>query len=114
MSNPYVRFFIILLIPLILGFGIGYSVKSNARESAAAVNKEFAEAFPASSVSSAVQTQEADPTSNSRKNAITKSVALISPAVVGINVMEVRTVRDPWSQLFGDDPLFRQFFGDRQ
>ncbi len=114
MSNPYVRFFIILLIPLILGFGIGYSVKSTAGDSTAAVNKEFAEAFPSSSKSSAVQSQETEPTGNSRKNAITKSVALISPAVVGINVMEVRTVRDPWSQLFGDDPLFRQFFGDRQ
>jgi serine protease Do len=47
----------------------------------------------------------------SRQNAITRSVALASPAVVGINVLELRKYRE-WSP-WGDDPLFRQFFGDR-
>ncbi len=48
--------------------------------------------------------------STSRRNAITRTVALISPAVVGINVTEVRTYRyrNPW----GDDPFFH-FFGDQ-
>jgi len=47
---------------------------------------------------------------NSRRNAITRTVAIASPAIVGINVIELRQVRrwTPW----GDDPFFRQFFGD--
>lgn len=54
-----------------------------------------------------------DNISNSRKNIITKTVELVSPAVVGINVIEIRQVRDPFSYFF-DDPFFRQFFGDRR
>ena len=44
-----------------------------------------------------------------RSNAITRVVADASPAVVGINVTEVREYRawTPW----GDDPFFSQFFG---
>ncbi len=50
-----------------------------------------------------------------RQNAITRSVAHASSAVVGINVTEVREYRyrDPWSQFFGEDPFFRQFFGPK-
>lgn len=54
-----------------------------------------------------------DDITNSRKNIITKTVELVSPAVVGINVIEIRQVRDPFSYFF-DDPFFRQFFGDRR
>lgn len=54
-----------------------------------------------------------DDISNSRRNIITKTVELISPSVVGINVIEIRQVRDPFSYFF-DDPFFRQFFGDRR
>jgi serine protease Do len=114
MNNPYFRFFIILMIPLILGFGIGYSVRSSFPESTAEINKDFAQSFPASSKISTHQKQDPDKTSNSRRNAITEAVANISPAVVGINVTEVRTYRDPWSQLFPNDPFFRQFFGEQQ
>jgi serine protease Do len=48
---------------------------------------------------------------HSRKNAVTDAVAKTSPAVVGINVTEVRKVqyRDP---IF-DDPIFQRFFGFR-
>lgn len=44
-----------------------------------------------------------------RSNAITRVVAGASPAVVGINVTEVREYRawTPW----GNDPFFSQFFG---
>ena len=51
-----------------------------------------------------------DALTGSRRNAITRTVAAISPAVVGINVTEVRQYRyrSPW----GDDPFFRQFFGN--
>lgn len=54
-----------------------------------------------------------DDISNSRRNIITKTVELVSPSVVGINVIEIRQVRDPFSYFF-DDPFFRQFFGDRR
>ncbi len=49
--------------------------------------------------------------SASRQNAITRTVAGVSPAVVGINVIEVRTYRyrSPW----GDDPFFQFFGGDQ-
>lgn len=56
-----------------------------------------------------------DNISSSRKNAITIAVEHASPAVVGINVIEVREyqVRDPFSNFFGEDPFFRQFFGNK-
>ncbi len=46
---------------------------------------------------------------DTRENAITRTVGDVSKAVVGISVTEVREYRDP----FGDDPFFKQFFGDR-
>jgi serine protease Do len=47
----------------------------------------------------------------SRRNAITRAVAQCSPAIVGINVVEVQQVqvRDP----FFDDPFFGMFFQQR-
>lgn len=54
-----------------------------------------------------------DDITNSRRNAITKAVEKVSPAVVGINVTEVREVqyRDPFGfdDFFGSDPMF-QFY----
>ncbi len=50
---------------------------------------------------------------DSRQNAITETVKNVSPAVVGINVTEIREYRDPFGDMFGNDPFFRQFFGDR-
>lgn len=50
--------------------------------------------------------------SETRENAITKAVKKVSPAIVGINVEEVREVQDPFS-MFDNDPFFRQFFGNR-
>lgn len=48
----------------------------------------------------------------SRNNAITQTVAKASPAIVGINVIEIQeyVVRDPFSPF--NDPFFRFFFGD--
>ncbi len=114
MNNPYVRFFIILMIPLILGFGIGYSIKPSTAESNSAVSRDFSESFPEAAKTSSSQEKDPDKTVNSRRNAITAAVAAVSPAVVGINVTEVRTYQDPWSQLFPNDPFFRQFFGEQQ
>ncbi|GIK23301.1 MAG: PDZ domain-containing protein [Ignavibacteriota bacterium] len=53
-----------------------------------------------------------DDIANSRRNIITETVQKVSPAIVGINVIEIRKVRDPFSSFF-DDPFFRQFFGNR-
>jgi serine protease Do len=53
-----------------------------------------------------------DEISNSRRNILTETVAKVSPAVVGINVIEIRQYQDPFSSFF-DDPFFRQFFGNR-
>lgn len=49
-----------------------------------------------------------DEVSNSRKNAITHAVQQISPAVVGINVTQLRRVYS--GSRFSDDSFFRQFF----
>ncbi|MCX7877951.1 MAG: trypsin-like peptidase domain-containing protein [Ignavibacteria bacterium] len=50
---------------------------------------------------------------DSRENAITQTVKNASSSVVGINVTEIREYRDPFGDIFGNDPFFRQFFGDR-
>lgn len=53
-----------------------------------------------------------DEISNSRTNIITQTVEKVSPAVVGINVIEIQEYRDPFFSFF-DDPFFKRFFGDR-
>ena len=50
--------------------------------------------------------------SDTRETAITRTVKKVSPAVVGINVEEVREVQDPFS-MFNNDPFFKQFFQNR-
>ncbi len=49
---------------------------------------------------------------SSRNNIITQTVKKVSPAVVGINVTEIRQYRDPFGSFF-DDPFFKQFFNNR-
>jgi len=51
--------------------------------------------------------------SESRQTAITRAVGKVSPCIVGINVEEVREIQDPFANFWGNDPFFRQFFGDR-
>ena len=51
--------------------------------------------------------------SSERENIITRTVAKISPAIVGINVTEVRQVNNPFFNPFFNDPFFQQFFGDQ-
>jgi serine protease Do len=46
--------------------------------------------------------------SQDRQTAITRAIEKVSSSIVGINVEEVREVRDP----FFNDPFFRQFFGE--
>ena len=45
-----------------------------------------------------------------RKNVITNTVKKVTPAVVGINVIEIRQFQNPYSPFY-NDPFFRQFFG---
>lgn len=54
-----------------------------------------------------------DGISTSRSNAITTAVDKCSPAIVGINVTEIReqVYRNPYS--FFDDPFFERYFGRR-
>ena len=54
-----------------------------------------------------------DDITRSRRNIITETVKKVSPAVVGINVIEIQQYHDPLGSFF-DDPFFRQFFGDRR
>ncbi len=105
---------IVLLVPLLAGGVIGYNI---GRPPAAASGEHrvfpgaaFTEARSSSSDADAGDSL-GEAIGGSRKNAITRTVAVVSPAVVGINVTEVRQYRyrSPW----GDDPFFRQFFGDR-
>lgn len=55
-----------------------------------------------------------DDIASSRSNAITRAVSRVAPAIVGINVTEVREVqyRDPFEDFF-NDPFFDQFFRRR-
>ncbi|MEX2116283.1 MAG: trypsin-like peptidase domain-containing protein [Bacteroidota bacterium] len=113
MSGQILRGVIILLVPLMVGMGLGYSIRpASSVEPGTEIDAEFDSAFPdAEPVRSEVDRQ--DDAASSRQNAITRAVARVSPAVVGINVIEMREYRDPVSRLFGDDPWMRRFFGDR-
>ncbi len=49
----------------------------------------------------------------SRRTIITRTVSSVTPAVVGINVTEIRQYQDPLFSPFFNDPFFRQFFGNQ-
>ncbi|MBI4534675.1 MAG: trypsin-like peptidase domain-containing protein, partial [Ignavibacteriae bacterium] len=107
---------VVLVLPFIvgglLGYGIGHSsgdVESNVPLLA---DESTLPAYQApASFQQGLRDTASNAIYNSRRNAITHAVAVASPAVVGINVIEVRQYRyrSPW----GDDPFFRQFFPDR-
>jgi serine protease Do len=105
---------IVLLVPLLAGGVIGYKIGRSpgpgAGGQSAIPGIPFTEARESSS-DAGVKDSLGEAIGGSRRNAITRTVAMVSPAVVGINVTEVRQYRyrSPW----GDDPFFRQFFGDR-
>lgn len=112
------KLILFLSIPLIIGFGIGYAIKP--ATGAIPTPTEAGEPFPVSVQVQDRSQQETDQISNSRQNAITRAVARVSPAVVGINVTEVREQQglipsDPFFRRFFDqDPFFRQYFGNRK
>jgi serine protease Do len=113
MNNPYIRFLIIVSIPLLLGFGLGYIVRPAGVKPVRAADTTFDQSF-SQGASPQEKAQDDDQLRATRQNAITRAVAKVSPAVVGINVISVQQVRvrNPYSEFF-NDPIFRQFFGDQ-
>ncbi len=103
----------LLLFIVCIGAGgvLGYSLapRSNASNAGTTGSQLQSSLF----TSQEQQKNSDDDISKSRKNAITATVESVSPAIVGITVTEVREYRDPFSNFFGDDPFFRQFFGNR-
>ena len=69
--------------------------------------EELKSAEPSASVNESI--------TQSRQTAITRAVQAATPAIVSVNVIEVRRVlyRDPLDNLF-NDPFFGQFFSERQ
>jgi len=110
MNNPFVRFAVIMMVPALIGLGVGYSIRPAASSTPGSDQPPATGDEVAQQV--AFRTGD-DPIAASRQNAITKAVSEVSPAVVGINVTEIRQYRDPMFRFFGDDPFFRQFFGGR-
>ena len=108
----------LLLLVLVTSVGggvIGYSLGKNADHATSSAQTAggdavFEEAAGTAS-DAAGRDSMAEVVGTGRRNAITRAVNAASPAVVGINVVELRQYRQvsPW----GDDPFFRQFFGDR-
>ncbi len=102
---------VVVLACIVAGGVLGYSLAPKG----SAPDAMTAGASQMSGIFTAAQTQKnsEDDITKSRRNAITTTVDAVSPAVVGINVTEVREYQDPLSNFFGDDPVFRQFFGNR-
>jgi serine protease Do len=106
---------IVLAVPLLAGGLIGYNIGHSASIASGGTTATYEGAPFMEAVSDRARQADRDSVnetlSGSRRNAITRTVAQASPAVVGINVTEMRQIRysNPW----GDDPFFRQFFGDR-
>ncbi len=76
-------------------------------------HKLFYEAGQENLALTSMQNAQANQNINdSRRTIITETVKKVSPAVVGINVTEIRQYQSPLGSFF-DDPFFRQFFGNR-
>ena len=111
MKRKFLVLSILVALPFLLGFYAGYRVGHHGASSSTANSAPFESVSNDESPGSGQDERDSvgEQISVSRRNAITRAVALASPAVAGINVTEVREYRDPWSA----DPFFRQFFGDR-
>ncbi len=100
--------FLIFSLPLIGGVFLGYGLGRHSDAPLLTPDPVFQVAsYQSPDARDSVNSQ----VSTARQNAITRTVAAVSPAVVGINVIEeqVYRYRSPW----GDDPFFRHFFGDQ-
>lgn len=97
---------IMLILPLLVGFAIGYSVHPSTEAPSRAEGLTYIASAPAG--------EDTVDLPVSRRNAITRAVSKVSPAVVGINVIEIREQRiDPFFRRFFEDPIFDQFFRRR-
>jgi serine protease Do len=95
----------LFIVSIILGF-LYYS-NSFAKNSTPKDEKE--------KVIPAVQKQAITDSINvGRQTVITETIKKVSPAVVGINVVEIREYRSPWYNFFRDDPYFRDYFRRQQ
>jgi serine protease Do len=101
---------IALAAGVVIGRGLGVQQKGADRV-AGESDRAFADAFPARYSDEQQRDSIVASVTSSRRNAITQAVGRASGAVVGVNVVELRRYRQ-WSP-WGDDPFFRQFFGDR-
>jgi serine protease Do len=106
---------IVISLPLIVGLALGYTLGSRHQDTTPQPVEGLGKVTTASYTAAGERDSVNEQLGGMRRNAITRAVALASPAVVGINVTEVREYqyRDPFSQFFGNDPFFRQYFGDR-
>ncbi|MGA7161557.1 MAG: trypsin-like peptidase domain-containing protein [Bacteroidota bacterium] len=105
------KILLLLIICICAGGVLGYSLASSGSvgKIASSGSQQRSSLF----TSDEQQKSSDDNISTSRKNAITTTVESVSPAIVGITVTEVREYQDPLTNFFGDDPFFRQFFGNR-
>jgi serine protease Do len=107
---------ILIILPFVVGSVVGYTVGKSSTtpdKQPQHIYEEASHSNDAILQQTSLQESITNQIYNQRHNAITEAVAKASPAVVGINVTEVREYRDPWGQMFGNDPFFRNFFGDR-
>jgi serine protease Do len=114
-KNGFIIFAVLVVTPLLLGFFIGFRV-GHAKEQSTYNNVGFTEASgQLASYQSGDKDTIGDQLSNGRRNGITRAVGAASPAVVGINVTAIQEYQyqNPWSQFFGNDPFFRQYFGNQ-
>jgi serine protease Do len=116
MRHKKLIFFIIILLPFLAGFFVGYTFGGTIKENISQSSHVYEEGNH-QSTETIYQIPDKDSLNFQidyhRRNAITEAVSHVSPAVVGVNVTEIREYRDPWGQMFGDDPFFQRFFGDR-
>jgi len=120
MKKNYFKLLPVFAIPLLVGIGIGYSIKPSAAASTLDANEAFDTAFPTAVRVQDKSGSEQDQVSGSRRNAITRAIAKVSPATVGINVTEVHEQPgllnvDPYfRQFLGNDPFWKQFIGPQR
>ncbi len=119
MQKKIIILFIVVGLPFAVGlwagYGFGHRRDTAGDNDAGGYSSDPSAIKQAGYYQSATRDSISSELNTQRSNAITRAVAMASPAVVGINVTEVREYQyqDPLSQLFGNDPFFRQYFGDR-